>query len=55
MPVLIHILLDLFLLSQRDRTAVSEGSSKGMQIAGVAMFGFGGLFLFFALVVMYLP
>jgi hypothetical protein len=46
---LLLLLLDLFLYSNQDRTAVSRGSSYGMQIGALALFGISTMLLLLAL------
>jgi hypothetical protein len=52
---LLFLFFDLVLASRADRSGITEGSSSGMQIAGLAMFGIGGILLLFAIVAMYHP
>jgi hypothetical protein len=52
---LLLLFYDLVLASRTDRSGISEGSSTGMQVAGLAMFGIGGILLLFAIVALYHP
>jgi hypothetical protein len=49
MPFLLELILDLLLLRRSPPSAISEGSSSGLQMLGLAIFGIGGLGLLFAI------
>jgi hypothetical protein len=49
MPLLVQILLDLFLLRRDQPSAINEGSSSGMQMVALGLFGISGFALIFAI------
>jgi hypothetical protein len=53
MQLLVHVIFELLLLRRSDNSLVSEGSTKGMQAAALAMLGIASILLLFAILVTY--